>query len=110
MEKLAQNFGTVSPPFGLSGLGGGGITGIPIIITILLRTLIVIAGIYSVFNFILAGYAYISAGGAPKKIQDATAKIWQTILGLIVVAGAFVIAGVIGSILFNNPRALLQFK
>ena len=75
-----------------------------------LRTLIVIAVIYSVFNFILAGYAYISAGGDPKRIQDATAKIWQTILGLIVVAGAFVIAGVIGSILFNNPRALLQFK
>jgi hypothetical protein len=106
---LAQDLGTVDPPPGLSGFFGGGVTGIPVLLSIILRTLIVIAGIYSVFNFILAGYAYISAGGDPKRVQDATSKITQTVIGLVVAAGSFVIAGVIGEILFNNPAALLQF-
>ena len=106
---FAQDFGEVSPPPGLD-LGSGGVEDIPILVTILLRTLIVIAGVYSVINFILAGFAYISAGGDSKRIQDATAKIWQTVLGLVVAAGAFVIAGVIGSILFGDPGALLDIK
>ena len=107
---IAQDFGKVDVPPGLVGFKSGGIAGIPLLISIVLRTLIVIAGIYAVFNFVIAGCAFMSAGGDPKRIQDATAKIWQTVLGLIVTAGAFVIAAIIGQILFNSPTALLQFR
>ena len=110
--KIAQTppFGQVPPPRWLTNFAGGNINGLQILINILFRTLIVLAGIFTVLNLILAGYGYISAGGDPKKIQDATAKIWQSVLGLTVAAGPFLIAAIIGEILFNDPNAILQLQ
>lgn len=108
MHKLAGNpFGTVTLPAQLN-LYGPGAHGIPKFITILLQTLIMMAAIYAVFNFVLAGFWYISGAADPKRIQNATEKIWQSVLGLVVSAGAFVIAGVIGQLLFGDSNALLQ--
>ena len=95
-------FGKVTTPPWLAAFGGGSVSGIAILINIVLRTLIVFAGIYVVLNLILAGYGFISAGGDPKRIQDATAKIWQSLLGLVVAAGAFLIAAIIGEILYGD--------
>ena len=103
-------FGTVQPPPGVDQFAGGQAEGVPILVNILLRTLIVIAGVYAILQLILAGYGYISAGGDTKRIQESTAKIWQSILGLVVAAGAFVIAAVIGKILFGDSNALLQIQ
>ncbi len=103
-------WGGVPVPTWLLPFAGGSVNGLQILLNIILRTLIVGAGIYTVLNLILAGYAYLSAGGDPKRIQDAGAKIWHSILGLVVAAGAFVLAAVIGLILFNDANALLQLK
>ena len=109
--EIAQNpFGRINPPPGVARFSGGQITGVPTLLNIILRTLILGAAIFAVFNLVLAGYAYLSAAGDPKRIQVATEKIWQSLLGLTVAAGAFVLAGVIGQILFGDPNALLQFR
>lgn len=55
-----------------------------------------IAGIIFIFKIITAGYAYLSAAGDPKKFQQASDTITQSILGLVVVMSAFVIAAIIG--------------
>ncbi|KKQ97991.1 MAG: hypothetical protein UT24_C0005G0009 [Candidatus Woesebacteria bacterium GW2011_GWB1_39_12] len=109
--NIAQNrWGTVSPPQFLSRFNSGSISGLQILLNIILRTLIVGAGIFTVFNLIMAGYAYLSAGGDPKRIADATAKITQSIIGLVIAAGAFVIAGIVGQILFGDANAILQLQ
>lgn len=108
MEYLASVFGTVNPPAGVGTFSG--ITGIRMLLNIVLRTMIVGAGVYAVFNIILAGYAYISAGGDAKAIAGATSKITQAIIGLVVAVGAFVIAGVISQILYGNPGTLLNIR
>ena len=64
--------------------------------------LIVGAGIYALFNFILAGYEFMSAGDDPKKVAGAWAKIWQTALGLAFAAGAFVLAAIFGQLIFGQ--------
>ena len=56
----------------------------------------VIAGIVLIFRLITAGYAYLSAMGDPKKFQQAGDTITQSILGLVIIAGAFVLAGLVG--------------
>ncbi len=109
LKIAASNpFGTVNPPPGALSFGGGNVTGISVLLNIVLRTMIVSAGIYAVFNIILAGYGYISAGGDSKAIAAATAKITQSIIGLTVAAASFVIAGVISQILFGNATQLLN--
>lgn len=107
----AQNiFGQVSPPPGVSAYEGGQLIGLPLFVNNILKLLIIGAGIYSVFNLVLAGYAFLSAGDDPKKVTAAWSKIWQTLLGLTFAAGAFVLAALFGKIIFNDPKALLQIK
>lgn len=62
----------------------------------------VIAGIFFIVQLILAGYGYISSNGDPKKTEAAWAKITQSLIGLIIVASAFVIVSIIGSVLNIN--------
>ncbi len=108
--KLAANnpFGNIAPPPGADRIGGGNVGGLAVLLNIIFKTMIVGAGIYAVFNFILAGYAYISAAGDSKAIQSATAKIWQTVIGLIIASGAIALAGLIGRIFFGDPSILLK--
>jgi len=56
----------------------------------------VIAGVVLIYRLISAGYIYLSANGDPKKFQQATDTINQSLLGLVVVAGAFILAGLAG--------------
>lgn len=58
----------------------------------------VIGGIYMILQILLAGYDYISASGDVKKTELAWAKIWQSLLGLVIISSAFILAGVIGRI------------
>ena len=55
----------------------------------------VIGGIYMIFQLIMAGYAYISAGGDVKLTTAAWNKIWQSVLGMVIISSAFVIAAVV---------------
>jgi hypothetical protein len=72
--------------------------------------LVIVAGIYALINLILAGYAFMSAGDDPKKVAGAWAKIWQTILGLAVAAGAFVLAAIFGQLIFGQWDFILNPK
>lgn len=105
--KLTQIFGNVQPPPGVNkyAAAGGGLTQF---ISNIVKLLIVGAGIYALFNLVTAGYSFISAGGDPKKIAEAWAKIWQTLLGLLVAAGSIVLAAIFGRLIFGNANALLQ--
>jgi len=68
------------------------------------------AGIFALFNFIMAGYAYMSANGDEKKVEQAWSKIWQSVIGLTIVGGAFLIAALAGWILFGDPGFILHPK
>ena len=110
-KVLAQvDFGTIQLPPGVGRFGTFFSGGPALFITNILKLLIVFAGLYAVFNFVLAGYAFMSAGGDPKKIADAWAKIWQTMLGLIVAAGAFIIAGIISRIIFGDVTMIFRIR
>ncbi len=97
-EAITKNFGTVE---------GGAIGKL---LNLIIRTLIIGAGIYALINLVLAGYAFISAGDDPKKVAGAWAKIWQTLLGLVVAAGSFVLAAIFGKLIFNDYMFLLKPK
>lgn len=76
------------------------------ILSILASSLIVLAGVYALFNFILAGYAFMNANNDPAKVQGAWAKIYQTMIGVVFSAGAFVLASILGRLVFGSWTAL----
>lgn len=100
-----QVFGTVQAPDALDRFGTVN-TGIGALLSILTGVLMMGAGIYALFNFVLAGYAFMSADNDPGKVQAAWAKIYQTIIGLAFTGGAFVLASIVGKLLFNDWNAL----
>jgi hypothetical protein len=104
---MFQIFGTVQEPSALSNFGGVENGAIGNLLNIILKTLIVAAGIYALINLVLAGYAFMSAGDDPKKVAAAWAKIWQTMLGLAIAGGAFVLAAIFGQLLFGDATKLL---
>lgn len=113
MNLLAQDsdnpFGQIKPPAGLSKYSNTTPeAGIGQLLNTVVKGLIVFAGVYALINLILAGYAFMSAGDDQKKIAGAWAKIWQTLLGLAVAAGAFVLAGIFGQLIFKDPTFLLR--
>jgi hypothetical protein len=113
MDKYLAIWGQVNPPPGVSQYGSsviGSPSGLQVFISVIVKSVIVFAGLYAFFNIIIAGYSFMSAGGNPEKITAAWAKIWQTLLGLFIAAGAFVLAGIFGHLIFGNYNALLQLS
>lgn len=74
----------------------------------ILRLLFVVAGLYAFLNLIIAGFGFISASGDPKKISNAWAKIWQSLVGLLIIVSSFVLAAIFGQLIFGNPGAILN--
>ena len=112
MTKLlaANPFGTIAPPSPLAKYGAEPGTAIGTLLQYVIWTLIVGAGVYALFNFIMAGYAFMSAGDDPKKVAGAWSKIWQTALGLALAAGAFVLAALFGQLIFGDATFILNPK
>ena len=74
----------------------------------LIALIITVAGIFTLVNFIIAGYQYLSSNNEPQKIAAAGNKILQSLIGLAIVALAFILAGVIGVVFFRDSKALLN--
>jgi hypothetical protein len=109
-QSVFAQIGPVDPPTGTAAFGTTAAAAFTTLVTILMRTIVVIAGIYAIFNLLLAGLAFMSAGGDPKKIADAWAKIWQTVIGLLITAGAFVIGGIISYLLFGQANIIFSIR
>ena len=105
-------FGEIKLPTEIEKKYPGGVAqgAVGTFLNIIILTLITVAGVYALFNLIMAGYAFMSAGDDPKKVAGAWAKIWQTMLGLAVAAGAFVLAAIFGQLIFGDPTFMLNPK
>lgn len=79
-------------------------------LNIILKLIFVVAGLFAFLNLILAGFAFISAGGDPKNVTKAWDKIWQTFVGLLIIVSSFLIAAIIGILFFGDATALIAPK
>ena len=108
MYTLIQGLGTVTEPPGVDKFGSVADGGIAKLLNVFISLLVVVAGLYFLFNLIFAGFQFISAGGDSKAVEAAWGKIWQSLVGLLIVATAFVLAAIFGWLLFGDPSAILN--
>ncbi len=104
-----QAFGPITSPVGVN-LYAAGTAGLVQFLNNLLKLLIVVGGLFALFNIVMAGYGFLSAGDDPKKMAAAWAKIWQSLIGLLVIAGSFVLAAIFGYLIFGSATAILSPK
>ncbi|OGG20202.1 hypothetical protein A3D03_01260 [Candidatus Gottesmanbacteria bacterium RIFCSPHIGHO2_02_FULL_40_13] len=68
------------------------------IIGVFLGFITIAAGIWFLFQFITAGFGWMSAGGDKNKTEEAWHKITNSLIGLIIVVSAWILVGIIGSV------------
>ena len=104
-------FGQVTPPPAYGQLlafgSGSGLVGL---VNNLLGLLTSLAGIFVIVNFVIAGYLYLGSNGVPQKITEAGNKILQSAIGIGIVGIAYVVAAIVGKLLFNDATILLKPK
>lgn len=92
---------------GLGPLGTFNIEEIPLaalglfnkLISNIVGVMTVIAGIWFIFQFIIGGIGWLTAGNDKAKVESARAKITQGIIGLAIVIVAVFIIDLIGKLL-----------
>lgn len=103
-------FGSVELPPGINQYNDLASGGLIKFLNNVLNLIVVVAGLFVFFNIILAGFEFLAAGGDAKKVEAAWAKIYNSLLGLLIVGGSFVLAAIFGWLLFKDPTAILSPK
>ncbi len=111
-EDATSIVGTVDNPLppayrGITAAQGGGLI---LFLTNILRLVFVVAGMFAFINLILAGFQFMGAGGDSKAVEKAWGKIWQSLMGLILVVGSFALAALFGYLLFGDAGYILNPK
>lgn len=79
-------------------------------ITVIIRFIIIIGGLFTLWQFLSGGLAYITSNGEKAKIQEAGQKITTAITGLVIMVASFVIIAIISQLLFGDFTAILNPK
>ncbi|TRZ49580.1 hypothetical protein D4S03_08090 [bacterium] len=95
--------GTIALPSGIpSEIGQTGD-----FITAIIRFLLIIGGLFTLWQFLSGGLAYITSNGEKTKIQEAGTRITTAITGLVIMAASFVIIAIISRLLFGDFTTIL---
>ena len=102
---LASDFiGTVTLPAGIPTQT----TSVAPFISTIVRFILVIGGLFTLWQFLTGGLGMITGGADKGKITEAQNKITMAITGLIIMAASFLIIGIMGQLLFGNVTAILN--
>ncbi len=111
---LDNVFGTVSPPPGVGEYndlvtgGQGEKIGLFIFMTRAIQVFTVVAGLLSFFNFILAGYTYVSSDGNAKANEEVKNRLTYSVIGLVVIVSAYTIIALLSLLIFGSATYILN--
>ncbi|HEX9817328.1 MAG TPA: hypothetical protein VGA89_00310 [Patescibacteria group bacterium] len=103
-------FGTIQAPAGVDRYNLADESGIGLItfISNLIRVATVVAGVWVMINFILAGWKYIIGSGDSKAPSEASQMMTNSLIGLAIIVGAYTLAAVIGLIFFGDATFIIS--
>jgi len=108
LAEVSDIVGSIESPLSNTGYGSIQSGAVGMFITNIIRLVFVAAGVYALINFIVAGFKYMTAAGDSKKLSEAWSKIWQSLLGLVIIVGSFAIASLFGYLLFGDAGFILN--
>jgi len=103
-------FGVIKPPPGVAEFNTqaeGGI-GIIIFFSNLIKLIAVVAGLWTMLNFILAGFTYITSADNPSAIEKIGSKLTLSVVGLGIIVASYTIAAIIGLLLFGDATFIIN--
>lgn len=104
-----QFFGEVAPPPGVAEYNAAGNEfGLILFVSNIIRLIVIIAGVFSLFNLIFAGFTYITAANNVKAVETAWQSILMSLLGLAIIVGSFVVTAIFSYLLFGDATFILR--
>lgn len=102
--------GEIIPPESVDTFNNqsGGEIGILFFLSRVVQFFIVIAGIVSLFNFITAGAIFITSAGDTSAYGKVKDKLVYGVIGMVVIASAYTLVGLIGLVFFGDASAILN--
>jgi hypothetical protein len=101
-------FGEIKAPQGVEQLNteSGGI-GILLFVSNMIRLATIVAGVWVLFNFIFAGFTYITSSDSSSysKIGE---KLSMSVVGLLLIVASYTIIGIISLIIFGDPMFIIN--
>ena len=70
--------------------------------------IVVIAGVYALWQLLTGGLGYITSNGDKAKVQESSQKMLMAILGLFIIAASFIIAAVVSRLLFGSSSVIFS--
>jgi hypothetical protein len=109
----SQVVGKITAPQGIvriNSLVGGNATDIGIIIfaSRLLRLATIVAGIWVMFNFIFAGFIYVSSNGDAATHGKVSEKLTYSVIGILIIVIAYTLAAVLSLLFFGDANFILS--
>jgi hypothetical protein len=113
LEKSGGIFGSIKAPPGVDKWQEqveqqGGSIGIFLFISQLIKLITVVAGIWTMFNFIFAGWTYITGSGDSSAGEKVSKRMTNSVVGLVIVALSYSIAALIGLLIFGEAGFFLN--
>ncbi|MFA6227634.1 MAG: hypothetical protein WC668_00380 [Patescibacteria group bacterium] len=88
VKEGLTNLGAVGQQTGLQGIGQGSL---PVIVGGIVKAVLGVLGILLILLLIYAGFTWMTAQGNEKKVDEAKKMIYNAVIGLAIVAGAWAI-------------------
>ena len=108
-------FGTIQAPEGVvqynvEAAKTGGSIGVIIFASRALQLVTIGAGIWVLFNIIMAGLQLVSAGGKADAYSKAIDKITMSVVGIGIIVASYTVAALIGLLLYGDATYILNPK
>jgi len=110
-QTTSPLFGTIEPPVGVdkyqSQVDSGEI-GIILFVSNVIRLITIVAGIWTMLNFVLAGWIYITSSGDSDAGSKVSTKMINSVMGFVIVALSYTIAAIIGLLVFGDASYIIN--
>ena len=106
-------FGKIDAPAGVAELNAqageeGSNIGLLIFISNMIKFASIVAGIWVMFNFIFAGFTYVSSNGDSGAYAKIGEKLSLSVTGLLLIVAAYTIAGIISLLIFGDATYIIN--
>ncbi len=106
-------FGQIEAPAGVAELNtqagaASSNIGLLIFVSNVIKLASIVAGIWVLFNFIMAGFTYITANGDSGAYAKIGEKLALSATGLLLIVASYTIAGILGLLIFGDATYIIN--
>lgn len=110
MAQGESVFGKIEEPVGVAAYNQDAPNNIGLLkfISNMIKIASIVAGVWVMFNFITAGFTYVTSAGDSSAYGKIGEKLSYSVSGLLLIVASYTLAGIVSLIVFGNATYILN--